>query len=182
MNSDPNQAPEYQRIEVRKGQVTEMMPREAFRERFMARFYDPAFRTEDEALTRLEAIAWDAYSSARKSPITEKARAGFQDPDYDLSVEWRAASDWIKAAQTRQQERTGRSRVLIINASARNDYTCPGEMSRVEKGDELGVFQYGGSTCCLVSERDVVDAFVPQAPFDDNAPPIKVNTRIATAR
>lgn len=56
----------------------------------------------------------------------------------------------------------------------------PGQ--RVEKGDELGFFQYGGSTCCLVFERDVIDEFVPQPPFDDDAPPIKVNMRVATAR
>ncbi|GAB7522532.1 flavodoxin family protein [Paraburkholderia sp. 2C] len=117
-------------IEVRKGQVTEKMSRDTFRERFMARFYDPAFRAEDDSLDRLEAIAWDAYSNARKSPITEKAGVGFADPDYDLSVEWRSASDRIKAAQAKQQDATTRSRVLIVNASARNDYTCPGEMSK----------------------------------------------------
>jgi phosphatidylserine decarboxylase len=56
----------------------------------------------------------------------------------------------------------------------------PGQ--RVRKGDELGFFQYGGSTCCLVFERDVIRSFVPQPPFDDNAAPLKVNTRIAIAR
>ncbi|QGZ67062.1 phosphatidylserine decarboxylase family protein [Paraburkholderia acidisoli] len=56
----------------------------------------------------------------------------------------------------------------------------PGQ--HVGKGDELGFFQYGGSTCCLVFERDVIDTFVPQPPFDDNAPPVKVNARIANAR
>ncbi|WP_442955532.1 flavodoxin family protein [Paraburkholderia sp. MPAMCS5] len=117
-------------VEVRKGQVTEKLPRDVFRERFMARFYDPAFRMEDDALARLEAIAWDAYLNARKSPVTEKAGAGYADPDYDLSVEWRAASERIKAAQARQRDPATRSRVLIVNASSRNDYTCPGEMSK----------------------------------------------------
>nr|WKF61238.1 hypothetical protein HUO10_005769 [Paraburkholderia busanensis] len=117
-------------ITVRKGQVTEKMTRDAFRERFMARFYDPAFRVENDALDRLELIAWDAYSNARKSPITDKAGPGFADPDYDLSVEWRAARDRIEAAQTRQRDAATPSRVLIVNASARNDYTCPGEMSK----------------------------------------------------
>jgi len=117
-------------VEVRRGQITEKLPREVFRERFMARFYDPAFRAEDEALARLEAIAWDAYSHARKSPITAKAGAGYADPDYELSVEWRAASERIKAAQVRQRDPAGRSRVLIVNASSRNDYTCPSEMSK----------------------------------------------------
>nr|WP_174772261.1 flavodoxin family protein [Paraburkholderia sp. SG-MS1] len=130
MSSDSKQSPGYQPIEVRKGQVTEKMSREAFRDRFMGRFYDPAFRAEDASLARLEAIAWDAYCNARKSPITQKAGAGFADPDYDLSVEWRAASERIKAAQARQQDRSTPSRVLIVNGSSRNDYTCPGEMSK----------------------------------------------------
>jgi hypothetical protein len=56
------------------------MSREAFRERFMARFCDPAVRTEDDALARLQAIAWDAYSDARKSPVTREAGSGFADP------------------------------------------------------------------------------------------------------
>src|ERR1044072_7388319 len=67
------------KIDVRKGQVTEKMSRDALRARFMARFYDPAFRGEDEALARLENIAWDAYSQARKSPVTDKAGPGFAD-------------------------------------------------------------------------------------------------------
>lgn len=130
MNTSPNPPPEYRTIDVRKGQVTEKMSRDAFRARFMARFYDPAFRSEDQSLARVEAIAWDAYLNGRKSPVTEKAGAGFRDPDYDLSVEWRAASERIKAAQARQQDRNTRSCVLIVNASSRNDYTCPGEMSK----------------------------------------------------
>lgn len=117
-------------VEVRKGQVTEPLSRNVFRERFMARFYDPAFRQEDEALARLEAIAWDAYSNSRKSPVTQKAGPGFADPGYDLSVEWRVASERIKAAQARQRDPRTRSRVLVINASSRNDYTCPSEMSK----------------------------------------------------
>ncbi|MGF6961928.1 multimeric flavodoxin WrbA [Paraburkholderia youngii] len=129
--SPPAKPPDHVRtVEVRKGQVTEAMSRDAFRERFMARFYDPAFRAEDESLARLEAIAWDAYSHGRKAPVTEKAGPGFADPDYDLSVEWRAASERLKAAQARQRDPGTRSRVLVINASSRNDYTCPGEMSK----------------------------------------------------
>ncbi|WP_408242825.1 MULTISPECIES: hypothetical protein [Paraburkholderia] len=96
----------------------------------MARFYGPAFRTEAGSLARLEAIAWDAYSNARKSPVTDKPGEGFEDPDYDLSAEWRAASDRIKAAQPGQQDRASRPRILIVNASSRNDNTCPGEMSK----------------------------------------------------
>jgi hypothetical protein len=49
---------------------------------------------------------------------------------YDLSVEWRAASERIKAAQHRQADSSSPTRVLIVNASSCNDYTCPGEMSK----------------------------------------------------
>lgn len=56
----------------------------------------------------------------------------------------------------------------------------PGQ--HVSKGDELGFFQYGGSTYCLIFEPDVVDRFVPQPPFDDKTQPVKVNAHLATAR
>ncbi|CAM2159018.1 NADPH-dependent FMN reductase-like domain-containing protein (plasmid) [Pararobbsia alpina] len=117
-------------VEVRKGQVTEPMSRAAFHERFIARFYDPAFRVEDASLDRLESIAWQAYSEGRKSPVTRKAGADYQDPNYDLSVEWIEASSRIQAAQQRQADPSTHDRVLVINASSRNDYTCPGEMSK----------------------------------------------------
>jgi hypothetical protein len=68
MRSAPQSPGTVQIVEVRKGQVTEKMSRAAFRERFMARFYDPAFRAEDESLVRLEAIAWDAYPTRENHP------------------------------------------------------------------------------------------------------------------
>ncbi|SOY92812.1 conserved hypothetical protein; flavodoxin domain [Cupriavidus taiwanensis] len=116
--------------DVRKGQVTGPLPREVFRQRFLARFTDPAYRQEDEALDRLERIAWDAYAQSRKAPLTHKAGAGYADPDYDLSDEWRAASEAVRVAQQRQSDPATRSRVLLVCAASRNDYTCPGEMSK----------------------------------------------------
>ncbi|WGS53313.1 phosphatidylserine decarboxylase family protein [Paraburkholderia sp. D15] len=56
----------------------------------------------------------------------------------------------------------------------------PGQ--RVEKGDELGFFQYGGSTCCMIFEPGAIRDFIPRPPFDDKASPVKVNTRVAIAR
>ncbi|MDR6445224.1 phosphatidylserine decarboxylase family protein [Paraburkholderia sp. 22099] len=55
----------------------------------------------------------------------------------------------------------------------------PGQ--HVSKGEELGFFQYGGSTYCLIFEPDVIRGFVVQPPFD-NAQPIRVNAHLATAR
>lgn len=51
----------------------------------------------------------------------------------------------------------------------------------VEKGQELGFFQYGGSTYCLIFEPDVIERFLPEPPFDDKSQPVKVNEHLATA-
>ncbi|MDT4822936.1 NADPH-dependent FMN reductase [compost metagenome] len=115
---------------VRKGQYPGPLPREAFRERFMRRFYDPAFQAEREALERLEAIAWDAYEQGRKSPVTVKAGPEFSDPDFDLSVEWKETRDRLARAAQVQQDGDTPSRVLVIVGAARNDGTCPGEVSK----------------------------------------------------
>jgi phosphatidylserine decarboxylase len=56
----------------------------------------------------------------------------------------------------------------------------PGQ--RVRKGEELGYFQYGGSTYCLIFRPGVIESFVRQPPFDDKAPPIQVNAPLCTAR
>ena len=116
--------------QVRTGQAEDTLTRDAFRERFERNFYDPAFGVEKDAIARLEAIAWDAYQEGRKAPITRKAGPGFADPDYDMSVEWLDTRDRLKAAQARWEDRAAPSRVLIVCGSARNDGTCPGEMSK----------------------------------------------------
>jgi phosphatidylserine decarboxylase len=56
----------------------------------------------------------------------------------------------------------------------------PGQ--RVAKGDELGYFQYGGSTYCLFFRPGVIASFVPKPPYRDDIPPLRVNARLATAR
>ena len=84
--------------QVRKGQFTGMLGRDAFGERFRQRFVDPAFERERDALERIEVIAWEAYEQSRKAPLTHKAGPGFADPDYDLSDEWRATRERLQAA------------------------------------------------------------------------------------
>lgn len=116
--------------DVRKGQAPQPLTHEAFRERFLGRFFDPTFSLEREAIERLEAIAWQAYSEGDKSPVTRKAGPGFADPHYDLSVEWLETHEKLKAAQARWSDPGTPSRVLLIAAAARNDGTCPGEMSK----------------------------------------------------
>ncbi|RZJ11414.1 MAG: flavodoxin family protein [Rubrivivax sp.] len=114
---------------VRTGQAQDTS-REEFGERFRQRFVDPAFATEREALARLEAIAWQAFHEGRKAPITVKAGAAFADPDYDLSREWRDSHQRLQQLQAEWGNAATPSRVLVINASPRNDGTCPGEMSK----------------------------------------------------
>ena len=116
--------------EVRKGQAPATLSRSAFHERFMQSFMDPAFRAEDEAVSRIEALAWDAYQEGRKAPVTRKAGPGYADPDYDLSSEWLATREKIETAQTAWRDPATPSRVLLICGSSRNDGTCPGEISK----------------------------------------------------
>jgi multimeric flavodoxin WrbA len=106
------------------------MPRNEFSARFRAQFYDPAFRPHDAAIDAMEVIAWDAYRQGRKAPMTEKAGPEFADPDYDLSVEWRATRDKVRAADAKRRDASTPSRTLVVCASSRNDGTCPGEMSK----------------------------------------------------
>ncbi len=123
--------------DVRKGQATGTLPREAFGERFRRLFVDPAFDGEREAITRLEQIAWDGYTQGRKSPVTAPAGPGFADPQCELSVEWRETHDRVVEAARRQGAPQTPSRALVICASPRNDGSCPGEMSKTFRLVEL---------------------------------------------
>jgi multimeric flavodoxin WrbA len=106
------------------------MSRDAFHAHFRRSFFDPAFDCEIDAIARLEEIAWNAYCKGRKAPRAQKAGAGFADPDYDLSIEWHETRDALIVAEARQKDSTAPSRVLLIIGSARNDGTCPGEISK----------------------------------------------------
>ena len=117
-------------IEIRKGQAPGRLERAEFGVRFRATFVDPAFRVEDASIERLEEIAWLAYTDGRKAPFTQKAGPGYADPDYELSNEWRATKQRIDEAQQRWSEPSTPSRVLLICGSARNDGTCPSEISK----------------------------------------------------
>ena len=61
---------------VRKGQAPGKLDRAEFGRRFRNQFVDPAFRVEEQAIERLEAIAPDAYTHGRKAPLTRKAGSG----------------------------------------------------------------------------------------------------------
>ncbi len=117
-------------VEIRKGQAPAAIERAPFSARFRANFTDPAFRGEDAALQRLEDIAWSAYTEGRKAPLTHKAGLGYADPEYELSDEWVATKHRIDQAQLHWADPATQSRVLLVCGSARNDGTCPGEVSK----------------------------------------------------
>jgi len=110
---------------------------EAFERRFKSRFIDPVFAPLQSELQAITAAAWDAYADSRKAPLTRKAGPGFADPDYDLSTDWLAARDAIRAAQLRHDDPSGRARILLVNGSPRTEHTCPGEMSKTWRLIEL---------------------------------------------
>lgn len=117
-------------IKTRTGQALEQMSHDMFRQRFMQRYADPAFDAERGALDRLEAIAWDAYRAERKSPHTTPAGPGFADPNYPVQIQWLDTRRRLQQAQQRWQDPATASRVLLVAGAARNDGTCPGEMSK----------------------------------------------------
>ena len=115
---------------VRKGQAPPKLTREAFGARFRALFMDPAYDSEPNVLDRLEEIAWDTYINNRKAPRTQKAGSEFADPDYDLSIEWLATRARLQQAEHKRKDASSKSRVLLIVGAARNDGSCPGEISK----------------------------------------------------
>lgn len=117
-------------VKPRTGQISHELTREEFRAHFLRSFFNPNFAPETEAINRLEAIAWENHQAGDKEPVTRKAGAAFADPNFDLSAEWLDAHDAIARATAQQRDPTSPSRVLVISGAARNDKTCPGEMSK----------------------------------------------------
>jgi multimeric flavodoxin WrbA len=115
---------------VRKGQAPGKLDRAEFGRRYRQSFFDPSFRAEDEAIGRLEEIAWEAYTQSRKAPVTRRAGAGFADPAYELSVDWLAARERIDKARNVWADPASQTCALVICGSPRNDGSCPGEISK----------------------------------------------------
>jgi multimeric flavodoxin WrbA len=115
---------------IRTGQGPEPLSKAEFEVRFRQRFFDPAFASHAGAIQELMEAAWDGSHHSRKSPVTEKAGPSFQDPQYELSVDWLAAKAAIDRAQLEHEDADRPARILLICGAARNDKTCPGEMSK----------------------------------------------------
>ncbi len=115
---------------IRREMPDVSLTQDEFKRRFRQRFYDPAFAPLQEEIERLADVAWDGYDSYRKAPRTERAGPGFADPDYELSIEWRAASQEVQDAEQRQKDPSPPPRILLINGATRSEHTCPGETSK----------------------------------------------------
>jgi multimeric flavodoxin WrbA len=116
--------------EPRKGMPSPQLDRAEFKRRFLAQFNDPCFDKLAAELSRAGDAAWDAYINSRKAPRTCKAGSGYADPDYELALDWIAASEAITTAARQHDDAAGPNRILLINGSSRSEHTCPGEMSK----------------------------------------------------
>ncbi|UVW29820.1 flavodoxin family protein [Massilia sp. H6] len=154
---------------IRKGQAPAKLGRNEFHLHFRKAFYDPAYDQLAHELDAIEKVAWEAYDEGRKAPRTAKAGPGFADPDYDLSVEWKQTRDRLLAAEQHQKDPATRSRVLIINGSARNDGTCPGEVSKSWRMAQLAreVLEADGV------EADLLDLSLLNSDYDRHIHPCK---------
>ena len=116
--------------EPRKMGDSAKVDKETFRARFLERFHDPAFERSSSQVDALLEIAWQSYEDSRKSPRTRAAGPEFANPEYQLSEEWLQAREEIQKAQRLHADPKTRSRVLLVNSSARHEGTCPGEVSK----------------------------------------------------
>lgn len=139
MPDDRSKKPKREPPRVVKGTPDVTLTRAEFERRFRERFQDPVFERARDHVDALAAAAWDGYEQYRKSPRTARAGRGFADPEFELPVEWLAARRAIRAAQVRHARRSGPSRVLVVNGSARSDMTCPGEMSKTHRLAQLAM-------------------------------------------
>src|SRR5688500_4793260 len=73
---------------VRTGQGSVALTKEEFRARFLRRFQDPAFEATSAELERIVAVAWEAYREDRGGARMRPAGPGFEDPAFELPIEW----------------------------------------------------------------------------------------------
>lgn len=153
----------------RKGQAPPVLERNEFRLDFQRAFVDPTFNAVKNELQVIEQVAWENYINGHKAPFTEKAGPGFADPAYHLSVEWRATRDKLITTETIQKDPSTQSRVLLICGSARNDGSCPGEMSKTFR-----LVQYATEVFKARNiEVDILDLSLLTSAYDKHIYPCK---------
>ena len=153
----------------RKGQAPATLGRNEFHLKFARSFADPSFDAVKDSLAAVEEVAWQNYSDHRKAPVTVKAGEAFADPDYDLSIDWKAARDSLLAAESRQKNPETRPRVLLICGSARNDGSCPGEISKTFRMTQLAREVLEGEGI----EVDMLDLSLITSDYDRHIHPCK---------
>ena len=130
---DPNIAA-ISALQARKGMPALKLEKAEFKCRFFLQFEDLAYASLRADLERIGEAAWDAYANSRKSPKTQKAGPGYTDPDYDLSVDWIAGSESIKAARLSEAQ-AGQHHRKITHAGAEEhpirDEVAAGAQGRV---------------------------------------------------
>jgi multimeric flavodoxin WrbA len=125
------------RLRIRSEQPDVTLSRAEFERRFRARFQDPAFGRDEASLQSVMETAYEAYREYRKSPRTRKAGKGFEDPDFELPVEWLETRAAIREAEARRRDPQSPTRILLISASSRSDQTCPGETPKTYRMAKL---------------------------------------------
>ena len=153
----------------RRGQAPAALGRNEFHLRFTRSFMDPAFVAVEDALALVENVAWDNYSKGTKAPVKQKAGSEFADPDYELSVEWKATRDRLLVAEAKQRDPATQSRVLLICGSARNDGSCAGEISKSFRMIALAREVLESAQI----EVDTVDLSLLTSDYDRHIPPCK---------
>lgn len=138
MSTQDNEAPR-----VVKGDQDFGIDKDEFRARFLARFEDPEFASHSRDIQHLLDVAWNVYDDYRKSPHTAPAGKGFEDPSYELAVEWIESRRAVMEAQARHEDPERPSRILVIHASPRSDQTCPGEVSKTYRLAQLALETLG---------------------------------------
>ena len=116
---------------VRKGQAEVKLSKDEFVRRFAKLFFDPQFASVQQQIDDVTEVAWSNYQAGHKAPRTVKAGPGFQDPQYDLSIEWLEARQRLELAE--EKRKSGPSRILVICGSPRNEHTCPSEESKTHR-------------------------------------------------
>lgn len=114
----------------RKSYAVHKVTQWEFIERYKKQFSDPTFQSMAEEIEKLAQQAWKNHQDGRKAPHTQKAGLGFEDENYQLSLDWVSARNAILAAEDEHINPQGPTRILLISGSDRNEETCPGEVSK----------------------------------------------------
>lgn len=84
-----------------------------FRRRYQRIFANPVFKKHQIIIDELTDEAWKTYQEGKKTPDTIRAGTGYQNPDYQLSVDWIRAKEAVDEAKKIHEDPEGPLRVLV---------------------------------------------------------------------